>query len=81
MERLEVTIDDVHAAKLKALAGRMHVPPGALARSLLQGALDRNDPDADTMVELLDGIDGALGARKRGSRDARERRFVDLADL
>ena len=81
MERLNVTLDDVHAAKLGALAERMHVQAGTLARSLLQSALDESDPDARTMVELLDGIDGALSAARRGSRDAREGRFVDLADL
>lgn len=81
MERLNVTLDDAHAAKLGALADRMHVQAGTLARSLLQSALDETDPDARTMVELLDGIDGALASAKRGSREARAGQLVDPADL
>ncbi|MDO9354498.1 MAG: hypothetical protein Q7T55_12435 [Solirubrobacteraceae bacterium] len=81
MDRVNVTLDDAHAAKLAALAERMHVQSGTLARSLLQSALDEVDPDARTMVELLDGIDGALASAKRGSADARAGRVVDLADL
>jgi hypothetical protein len=81
MDRINVTLDEVHAAKLAALADRMHVQSGTLARSLLQLALDETDPDARTMVELLDGIDGALASARRGSREAREGHVIDLADL
>lgn len=81
MDRINVTLDEAHAAKLAALAERMHVQSGTLARSLLQSALDETDPDARTMVELLDGIDGALASARRGSREARAGDVIDLVDL
>ncbi len=59
MERLNITLDDEQAEKLVRLAGRMHVEPGTIARSLLSSALDEADPDARNVAELLDGIPGA----------------------
>ena len=81
VDRINVTLDDAHAAKLAALAERMHVQAGTLARSLLQSALDDTDPDARTMVELLDGLDGAFAAAQRGSREAREGHVIGLDEL
>lgn len=57
---MNVTLDPIHAAKLRTLAERTHVNEGTLARSLLAGALDDADADARNVAELLDGIPGAL---------------------
>lgn len=81
MERVNVSLDDDYAAKLAALAERMHVQSGTLARSLLQTALDGAEPDAETMVDLLNGIDGALASAHRGSADGRAGRVVGLDEL
>lgn len=81
MDRINVTLDEAHAAKLAALAERMHVQAGTLARSLLQTAIDGAEPDARTMVELLDGIPGALASARQGSREARDGLGVSLDEL
>jgi hypothetical protein len=68
VHRLNVTLDGEHAEKLRRLAERTHVQEGTLARSLLSTALDEADPDARSVTELLDGIDGAFersAARER----------------
>jgi predicted transcriptional regulator len=38
--RVNITLDDEHAAKLSRLAQRVHVNEGTLARSLLSTAID-----------------------------------------
>jgi hypothetical protein len=81
VERLNVTLDDVPAAKLARLAERMHVAPGTVARSLLSSALDAADPDARNVVELLDGIPGAYERAQLGVEQARAGRTVALDDL
>jgi hypothetical protein len=43
--RLNVTLDAEHAARLARLAERTHVHEGTLARSLLSSATDDADPD------------------------------------
>ena len=79
--RLNVTLDEEHAEKLRLLAERAHVQEGTLARSLLSSALDEADPDARHVTELLDSIDGAFERAQRGLADAREGRTVSLDDL
>lgn len=69
--RVNVTLDDVHAEKLRRLAERTHVNEGTLARSLLSTALDEADPDARTVTELLDGIPGAFERAQLGQDQAR----------
>lgn len=59
VERFNITLDDEYAGKLERLAGRMHLQPGTVARSLLSSALDDADPDAGNVAELLDGVPGA----------------------
>jgi hypothetical protein len=81
MERLNVTLDDEYAQKLATLAGRMHVQPGTLARSLLSSALDDADPDPHTVVSLLDGIPGAHKRAQRGLEQARAGDTISLRDL
>ena len=58
--RVNVTLDDTHAEKLRRLAERTHVNEGTIARSLLSTALDEADPDPRNVTGLLDGIPGAL---------------------
>jgi len=81
MERLNVTLDDEHAAKLARLAERMHVQPGTVARSLLTTAIDEADPDAGNALELLDGLPQAHERAQRGLAQARAGETVALDDL
>ncbi|MBW3577976.1 MAG: hypothetical protein KY462_09625 [Actinobacteria bacterium] len=80
-QRLNITLDDEHASKLARLASRVHVNEGTLARSLLSSALDDADPDPDTVVAVLDGIDRAWERAQLGRRQAAEDDTVDLDDL
>jgi predicted transcriptional regulator len=80
--RLNLTLDDDHSAKLAELAERTHVQPGTLARSMLLTALDQvTQPSSASLVQVLDGIDGALDRAYRGSEDAKQGRVVPLSDL
>jgi hypothetical protein len=80
VERLNITLDAEQGAKLARLADRMHVQP-ADARSLLSSALDEADPDARNVVELLDGIPGALERARLGLEQARAGETVALDEL
>jgi hypothetical protein len=70
--RINVLLDDEHAAKLHGLADRAYVNPGSLARSLLSAALDQADPNAEAVTELLDAIPGALERAEEGRRQGRD---------
>jgi hypothetical protein len=69
-KRINVTLDDEHAAKLARLADRTHVQEGTLARSLLSTALDDADPDAARITEILDAIPGAWQRTQEGLAQA-----------
>ena len=79
--RFNVQLDDEHAAMLYALAERVYVQPGTIARSLLSTALDQADPDAATITEILDSIPGAWERAQEGVAAARAGRFVPLDEL
>ena len=79
--RVNVVLDEVHAAKLRRLAERTHTSAGTLARSLLATALEEADPDPRTVTELLDRIDGAFDRARRGSEEARSRMGTPLEDM
>jgi len=81
MERLNITLDDEQAEKLVRLAGRMHVQPGTVARSLLSTALDDADPDARNVAELLDGIPDAYERAQLGLTQAKAGEVVSLNEL
>jgi len=81
VERYNVTLDADYALKLEAITVRMHLQPGTVARSLLSQALDELDPDARTVVELLDGIPGAFERAQQGLRQAEEGRTRSLDEL
>jgi hypothetical protein len=79
--RLNITLDEEQAAKLARLAGRVHINEGTLARSLLSSAIDDADPDPDSVVAVLDGIDGAWERAERGHRQAASGATISLSDL
>jgi len=79
--RVNVVLDAEHAAKLQRLAERTHTNPGTIARSLLATAIDEADPDARTITDILDRIDGAYEAAREGLRQIREGRGVPLEDI
>jgi predicted transcriptional regulator len=79
--RVNVLLDDEHAARLNSLAARVHLSPGTLAKSLLSSALDQSNPDAATVTALLDAIPGAYNRAQEGLREVRTGRGVPLEDL
>jgi len=79
--RVNVLLDDEHAAKLFGLADRTYVNAGTLARSLLSTALDQADPEASTVTALLEAIPGAYERAQQGLLDAQAGRVVRLEDL
>jgi len=79
--RVNVLLDDEHAAKLHGLADRTYVNAGTLARSLLSTALDQADPDAASVTALLDAIPGAFERAQQGLAEVRADRVVPLDEL
>lgn len=82
--RLNLTLDDGRAAKLRRLADSTHLKDGTLARSLLSTVLDQLDTDPstpDNVVEILDGIPGALERAQLGQQQGRDGLGHALSDL
>lgn len=79
--RLNVTLDQEHAARLARLAERTHVQEGTLARSLLSTAIEDADPDARSVVAVLDGIPGAYERAQLGLERARSGETIPLDEL
>ena len=79
--RLNVTLAPEHAAKLTRLADQAYTQEGTLARSLLSRAIDEADIDSRGMVELLNGIPGALERAHLGREQARTGDTIPLDDL
>ena len=80
-QRLNITLDEERAAKLARLAARVHVNEGTLARSLLSSALDDSDPDVETVVGVLEGIDGAWERVQVAREQAASGDTIALGDL
>jgi hypothetical protein len=80
-QRLNITLDAEHAAKLATLAARVHVNEGTLARSLLSTAIDDLDPDPTNIAVLLDGIDGAWERAQLGAEQAAAGDTISLDEL
>jgi predicted transcriptional regulator len=78
--RLDVTLDDGHAEKLRRLAEERNMDENTLARSPLLALLDEDPPDQE-MTELLDLIPGAWERVEQGLADARAGRITELDDL
>jgi hypothetical protein len=79
--RVNVTLDELHAEKLRRLAERTHVNEGTIARSLLSSALDEADPDPRNVTALLDGIPGAFERAERGLAQVRAGEGKPLSEL
>lgn len=79
--RLNVTLDLEHSEKLSLMAERAYTQEGTLARSLLSRAIDEADVDPDSMVELLDGIPGALERAQLGREQGRAGKTISLDEL
>ena len=79
--RVNVLLDDEHAARLHRLAQRTYVNAGTLARSLLSTALDQAEPDPAAVTAILDAIPGAYERAQRGRADVGAGRVVALDDL
>ena len=79
--RLNVTLDDESAAKLRRLAEQTRVQEGTLARSLLAHALDQTDADPRHIGDLLDAVPGAFERAQLGLEQARRGETVSLDDL
>jgi hypothetical protein len=79
--RLNVTLDPEHAAKLSRMAEQAYTQEGTLARSLLARAIDEADLDGGTMVELLNGIPGALERAQLGREQGRRGETIPLEEL
>jgi hypothetical protein len=62
-KRINVVLDDSHAAKLHEIAARMYVQPGTIARSLLSTAIDQVDTEATTIYSTRSQAHGS-GPRK-----------------
>lgn len=80
-QRLNVSLDEERAAKLARLASRAHVNEGTLARSLLSAAIDDADPDADTVLGVLEGIDGAWERAQLARTQAASGETIELSEL
>jgi hypothetical protein len=80
-QRINITLDPEHDTMLARLAARVHVSEGTLARSLLSSAIDDADPDADTVVAVLDPIDGAWDRAQVGRRQAASGDTIRLDQL
>jgi hypothetical protein len=80
-QRLNITLDGEHAAKLARLAARVHVKEGTLARSLLSSAIDDLDPDPANVAALLDGVDGAWARARLGVAQAAAGDTISLDEL
>lgn len=81
MDRLNVTLDAEHAAKLTQMAERVHVQPGTLARSLLSTAIDEADPDPRDIAAILDGIPGRAASLAISREQVRKGQTIPLDDL
>jgi len=80
-QRLNISLDEERAEKLARLASRAHVNEGTLARSLLSAAIDDADPNVDTVVGVLEGIDGAWERAQLGREQAASGETVTLGEL
>jgi predicted transcriptional regulator len=81
VNRINVTLDDEHAARLSQLAERLHVQEGTVARSLLSQALEEVDPDPRHIAGLLDRIPGARERIAAGLADLEAGRTIPLDEL
>ena len=80
-KRVNVTLDEQHAEKLRRLAQRTHAKEGTIARSLLASALDDADADPRNVTALLDGIDGAFERAEKARQEVDDGNGVAIEGL
>jgi hypothetical protein len=79
--RINVLLDEEHAARLRRMAEQSHAAEGTLARSLLSRAIDDAEVDGRTIVEVLNGIPGARESIARGREQFARGEGVPLDEL
>lgn len=79
--RVNVLLDEEHAARLQRMAEQSHAAEGTLARSLLSRAIDEAEVDGRTIVEVLNGIRGARASITRGREQFARGEGVPLDEL
>lgn len=79
--RINVLLDEEHAARLRRMAEQSHAAEGTLARSLLSRAIDDADVDGRTIVEILNGIPGARESAARGREQFERGEGIPLDEL
>lgn len=79
--RFNVVLDEEHAAKLHLMAERAYLQPGALARSLLSGAIDAADPDPRDITDILNAIPGFWEGVARAEAEIATGDFLTLEQL
>ena len=79
--RINVLLDEEHAARLRRMADQSHAAEGTLARSLLSRAIDDAEVDGRTIVEVLNGIPGARESIARGREQFARGEGVPLDEL
>ena len=78
--RLNVTLPAEQGEKLSRIAARAHVREGTLASSLLSQAIEEADPDASSILALLDRIPGSWERIDAGIADARAGRTIPFGE-
>jgi hypothetical protein len=79
--RINVLLDEEHAARLRRKAEQSHAAEGTLARSLLSRAIDEAEVDGRTIVEVLNGIPDARASIARGREQFERGEGVPLDEL
>jgi predicted transcriptional regulator len=79
--RINVSLDEAHALRLRQLAEQLHVQEGTVARSLLSQALDDLAPEPRHISDLLDRITGARERIAAGLADFDAGRTIPLDRL
>lgn len=79
--RVNVLLDEEHAARLRRMAEQSYAAEGTLARSLLSRAIDEAEVDGRTIVEVLNGIPGARDSIARGREQLARGEGVPLDEL
>ena len=79
--RLDVTLDQDHAARLRGIAERTQMQEAMLASSLLSLAIEEIDRDARRVTAILNGIPGAYECAQLGLEQARAGETISLDEL
>jgi hypothetical protein len=78
--RLNITLKPQHAARLAHLARLTGVPESTLAGLMLSKAIEE-DPDARSILGILDAIPGAYEHAMDSLEQARHREAIGLDEL